>query len=333
MPSQRPVPDTEERRPEECSTVLGEHSESGSLLTTSVIVAVRNDPSGLAATLDGLERQTVRAEELHVVVVDDCSTDHTGDVAEARPNTEVIRLTSRGGSYAARNAGIEQSRGVYVAITDAGCIPAPGWIENATTRLTRSEMTVLAGDIRMPLGRRPSLAAMVDVVHHLDQQRYVEERGAAVTANLITTRAVFDAAGLFDSALPSSGDIEWVTRARAAGATLEYAKDVQVVHPPREHPSQLIRKSVRVARGGSIARAAGNQLSGGGRRPYGDPYTVVPRHRKRGKVRVVENGASPGRVRWLLVGVAQIVLVQLPQAIAALYFDLRSWPGRVPREP
>ena len=232
------------------------------------------------------------------------------------------------GSYAARNAGLARSTGTYIAITDAGCVPSPDWIARGTEPLRDDAMTVVAGRIAMPLGPRPSLAAMVDVVHHLDQRAYVEDQGAAVTANLLTTAEVFRRAGRFDGVLASGGDREWVKRACDSGADLRYSHDAVVVHPPRTLARQLLRKSARVARGGSVARAGGGRQAPASGAAYRSPWTLIPRNRRRGLERVRENGARPGRVRWLAVAAAQLAFVQIPQAVAALYWDLRLWSPR-----
>jgi cellulose synthase/poly-beta-1,6-N-acetylglucosamine synthase-like glycosyltransferase len=213
---------------------------------------------------------------------------------------------------------------VFVAITDAGCIPEPDWIEEGTRSLAADPMTVIAGRVAMPLGKRPSLAAMVDVIHHLDQYTYVESDGSAVTANILTSRTVFDRAGLFDERLRSSGDREWVVRAREHGAKLLYAHEATVVHKPRTRPCQLLRKSARVARGGSVARAQGSRIPGS-RPMYMTISVFKPWNRVRGRQRLAENGARPGALRWLAVGFAQVALVQLPQAAVAAFWDVRLW--------
>lgn len=301
------------------------------LPTTSVVIAVRNDRDGLSATLAALAGQTVGADALEVVVVDDASTDDTAAAARAADAT-VVRLDAPRGAYGARNEGLRLSSGAYVAITDAGCVPAPDWIEQGIRPLLDDPMTVVAGRISMPLGERPSLAAMVDVMHHLDQLSYVEQQGSAVTANILTTRAVFDRAGLFEDRVASAGDREWVTRAREAGAALVYCEAAVVEHEPRRRARQLLRKASRVARGGSVARYAGTRLAPASSRPYLDPVSVFkPWNRQRGRERLAENGAHPGRMRWLAVGLAQIALVQVPQAAMSAYWDLRLRGSRPPR--
>ena len=291
-------------------------------MDTSVIIAARNDPHGLAFTLRALNHQTVARADFEVIVVDDASDDDTPEIAE-RAGATVVRLTESQGAYAARNRGIERSCGRFIAITDAGCVPAPDWIARGTAPLIEDPITIVAGRISMPLGVRPSVAAMVDVVNHLDQKNYVAQEGSAVTANILAGRGVFDRGGLFNAKSRSGGDREWVVRARTAGARLIYCEAAVVEHPPRTRAKEVLRKSARVAKAGSMARAFESGQTPSVRPLYRTASWMKPWKRERGRERLAENGARPGMVRWLVVGAGQIALVQGPQAWVAAYWDLR----------
>jgi glycosyltransferase involved in cell wall biosynthesis len=295
-------------------------------MKASVVIAVRDDPDGLSETLAALERQTIASSLFEIVVVDDGSK-----LAVNASGAQLIRLPVSLGSYAARNRALARARGDVLAITDAGCVPWPDWLERGIARLGDRD-AVLAGRIAMPVHRQSSLAALVDVVMHLDQERYVREEGTAVTANLMTTRAVYQRVGPFDERLRSSGDFDWTRRAAAAGFTLEYAHEVTVTHAPRELPSELIRKSLRVGEGASARRAT--QVSGTRpRRAYLDPWALVPRHRETGRLRLRENGADISAFRWYAVAGAELLYVQIPQACGALRADVRRVARRLRLRP
>ena len=291
----------------------------------SVVIAVRNDAEGLRHTLSALHDQSLDAGRFEVVVVDDASTDDTPAVAATAAGVRLVSQPAPGGSYAARNRGLAEARGRYVAITDADCRPHRDWLEQIVAWLRRDEDAVVAGHIRMPLGPRPSLAAMVDVIHHLDQERYVQE-GCAVTANLSASAATFAAVGGFNDQMQSSGDVEWTRRARRAGHHLVYASDVVVVHLPRSDARTLLRKARRVAEGGRAADRDGVMET---KRPYLSVWVLYPAGRDRGRIRLRENGADPGPIRWLIVAGAQLALVQLAQAGYALAADMRAWRRRI----
>lgn len=86
----------------------------------SVIVPVYNGQSYLADCIDSIENQTYG--NLEVIIVNDGSTDRTGEVCDslktAYDNVYTLNLDDKGVS-AARNAGIEMSRGELVTFVDA----------------------------------------------------------------------------------------------------------------------------------------------------------------------------------------------------------------------
>lgn len=86
----------------------------------SVIVPVYNGQSYLADCIDSIENQTYG--NLEVIIVNDGSTDRTGEVCDslktAYDNVYILNLDDKGVS-AARNAGIEMSKGEFVTFVDA----------------------------------------------------------------------------------------------------------------------------------------------------------------------------------------------------------------------
>jgi glycosyltransferase involved in cell wall biosynthesis len=86
-------------------------------LRVSVIVPTHNRKEKLLTCLDALARQSVLPQEFEVVVVDDGSTDGTGDALADRRfpfHLRAYRQDIGGGPGAARNLGIEQAAGELV---------------------------------------------------------------------------------------------------------------------------------------------------------------------------------------------------------------------------
>ena len=87
----------------------------------SIIVPTHNRAKLIGRAIDSVVRQTFPDWEL--IIVDDGSTDETGQVIESyrgRIGERLVYLTrQQGGSSAARNTGIERARGEFVAFLDA----------------------------------------------------------------------------------------------------------------------------------------------------------------------------------------------------------------------
>lgn len=86
----------------------------------SIILPTRNRAYVLRQTLDGIRAQTLSAWEL--IVIDDGSTDGTRELVAsyADPRFRYFRNESPLGAAKARNLGLAQARGEYIAFQDAG---------------------------------------------------------------------------------------------------------------------------------------------------------------------------------------------------------------------
>lgn len=83
----------------------------------SLIIATYNRGPCIAETLDSVLRQSLAVNE--ILVIDDCSPDHTGDwVRENYPNVRVVRRDTNGGTSASRNAGAKQARNNWLIFLD-----------------------------------------------------------------------------------------------------------------------------------------------------------------------------------------------------------------------
>jgi len=219
--------------------------------SVSVIVPVYNDPGGLRRCLAALAAQTYPHDRFEVLVVDNGSAAAPGFVAEVCPRARLL-VEPLGGSYAARNHGAAQAQGEVLAFTDADCEPLPAWIEQGVRALLAGNGRVAAGG-RIALSCRdpehPTAAELYEKVFGFNQRYYVETSHYAVTANLFTTREVFQRVGPFDAALTTGGDTEWGRRAYAAGTALVYAPDAVVRHPARRTVAELKAKLKRVTVG------------------------------------------------------------------------------------
>ena len=109
----------------------------GSLIhEVSVVIPTHNRKAMLRCTLTSVFEQTL--QPLEVIVVDDGSTDGTLDLlATEFPSIIVITQTNHGVSHA-RNQGIKQAQGQWIALLDSDDIWHPTKLENQHKFLNRN---------------------------------------------------------------------------------------------------------------------------------------------------------------------------------------------------
>ncbi len=227
----------------------------------SVIVPVYNDWHCIPALMDCLARQTLPAEQFEVLLVDNGSDVFLPPEMTAT-NVRILHCHIPG-SYAARNHGIEQARGDWLAFTDADCRPAPDWLQQFLAQrpgqgAKTPQLELLAGQVCMTAsGPSPSVWEMHDLVKGIPQAWYVQ-RGYAATANLFAPADLARQLGGFDTTRYSGGDADFCRRAVAAGAKLRYVDAAVVEHPARTTWPKLAAKYRRI-KGGQITQGSVRQ--------------------------------------------------------------------------
>jgi glycosyltransferase involved in cell wall biosynthesis len=192
--------------------------------TVSVIIPVFNGERTIAAAIDSALAQEFDGE-IEVIVVNDGSTDATATVLDAyRGRVTVLNRENRG-EGAARNAGVRESRGEYLAFLDADDIWLPGKLSKSLAALDRDRGVAMVysnawkiGAGGEPLGvtytpeAQKRAPAMEDLLSGL---------WSILPSTMVMTRAAFDRAvgfaGEFGT-FPKWQDTWFTLRAREAGA-------------------------------------------------------------------------------------------------------------------
>lgn len=222
---------------------------SPAALEASVIVPTFNDWTNLSRCLACLEQQDLDPTRFEVVIGNNNADDMVPDNLQLAANVRVV-WAPEPGSYAARNAAVNASRGDALFFTDADCRPATDWLSTGLHLLsTQTAENRFGGEIRLlPAGQHWEVAEHYDRLFNLRQARYVE-RGYAATANLLVTRSLFERVGPFDDSLYSSGDKQWNRRAGKLGSIIRYAPELVVEHYARNSFEEHAKKRARVAKG------------------------------------------------------------------------------------
>lgn len=212
----------------------------GSRNDVTVVIPVRNDADGLAATLSAL------GSAVATVVVDDASADPGAlkGLCTASAVT-LLRRGVRGGPAAARNEGWRAAATALAAFVDANCEPDPDWFETLLPHFADPQVAAVAPRIVPSAGGgsggrgASTMAAYEAVASPLDlgdREALVRPRSPVPyvpTAALVVRRDALEALGGFDEGLTVGEDVDFIWRLVAAGWTVRYEPRAVVRHPVR----------------------------------------------------------------------------------------------------
>ena len=213
-------------------------------ITYAVIVPHFNDVERLGRCLGALFAGDVTATE--VVVVDNGSTQSLDSLRERFGDVRFATEPQKGAALA-RNRGVRESTAKTIIFLDADCVPAPGWLA-AAKDACNGGADIVGGAIDVFDETPPPRtgAQAFETVFAFNYKEYIEKKKFSVTANLVTTRPVFEAVGGFIDGV--SEDAEWCLRAQSKGFTLALDERMRVAHPTRSDWSALAHKWRRIAR-------------------------------------------------------------------------------------
>ncbi|MET7330696.1 glycosyltransferase family 2 protein [Nonomuraea sp. NPDC005650] len=123
-------------------------------MTITVIIPAHNEESGLPATLHSIKTQSVPPEK--IIVVDDGSTDRTGEVATSYDGVTLLRPPCNLGSKArAQNHALPHCDTDLVLAVDADTVLAPDYIERIKPAFDDPVVGVAAGNVQTRFTRTP----------------------------------------------------------------------------------------------------------------------------------------------------------------------------------
>lgn len=226
------------------------------IIDVSVVVCTYNRAKMLADTLRSLiDLRTDGRIRFEIVVVDNASTDHTGQViaAAARASHVPIRgvVEYERGVAAARNRGLSEALGQWIAFCDDDQVADPDWLRELLVMARKTGARLIGGAIRLQLpepGRRlaTEIRAMMGESVGMDREQRYTRRNSPGTGNMLVHRSVFNQVGAFDQNLQEAGeDTDLFRRVRAAQIETWYTPAAIVRHviPPYRLKEEYLRWS------------------------------------------------------------------------------------------
>jgi mycofactocin system glycosyltransferase len=231
----------------------------------TLVVPVHNDGARVEKAL-----RSVPAG-ITLLVVDDGSTDDSGDVAR-RAGATVLRHDVARGPAAARNTGLRSATTPYVAFLDADVEADPRWLSTLLPHLASPGVAMVAPRIVAMRPEEPALLSRYETaMSPLDrgpEPAVVAPRGRVdyvpTAALLVRRQTLLDVGGL-DESLQLGEDVELSQRLHAAGWEVRYDPAAEVRH---DHRTTWLAWLRRRRAYGSGAPAVAVQ--------HGSPHPPVP---------------------------------------------------------
>lgn len=229
-------------------------------MKVSVVIPAKNAEETIGYLLHSLMYQTVKPHE--IIVIDDGSTDNTGDIARRFRNVKVIVNRESKGANFSRNLGILESTGDIIAFTDSDCEVDAKWIENISKLFKECDVSaisgaVYSGNIDKFLSRfleqsiiSPAPKYNKDVILKGDLNPFV----IVTTANFAIRKSIIEKVGLFDPEYRHYGsdDMDYAYRILRSGFKILCTSKVKVKHYHRVRLSKVIKRYFQYGQGFAI---------------------------------------------------------------------------------
>jgi glycosyltransferase involved in cell wall biosynthesis len=248
----------------------------------SVIIPAYNAEAFIAATLDSVLGQTLKADE--ILLVNDGSTDRTAEIVKQYAPTVTLINQANSGVSAARNKALESATGDYIAFIDADDLWTPTKLEKQIDFLEdHKDVSYLFSDELYFTGNQeviiPSYLSKTQFSKEIKPHSFIIEapiywllmESFVATSSVVCRKKSIDKAGLFDTALAICEDRDMWIR-------LAFEGPVGLI------PEVLVHK--RQDHGGNISDISRKKVFDG-------RLKVIERHRSKAFKKITSEGKDP----------------------------------------
>jgi glycosyltransferase involved in cell wall biosynthesis len=218
----------------------------------SVVIPCYNAERWIEATLRSVKAQNW--PKLEIIVIDDGSTDRSVELIRARFPCVTVLQQENSGVAAARNLGIKNASGDWIAFIDADDIWLPGklhaqWL--ALTRQPNGRMVYAAWHVWPCTTPEPETSLIKDLSQHREDSLQWDgpsgwiypdllEDCCVWTSTVLAHRSLFDEIGVFDEKLRIGEDYDLWLRASQVTQILRISKPLALY---RIHSDSITKKA------------------------------------------------------------------------------------------
>lgn len=230
------------------------------MIIFSVIIPHYNDEVRLYNCLTSLYNQDYESHRMEIIVIDDCSPVNIQSSLTLKfPHVKFLRLAENRGPGAARNIGIANARGRYLAFVDSDALVGPHWLETLEREFKGGEKVVCG-----PVFHRNSFLARVTAVtafgNFLDIVDGYKPNCPSVNCAILA-EAMKDFS--YDENMGFAGeDVLISAQFVSAGISIRYVVDAWVFHDPSLAIRKFNRRAFLYGIGFAASRSRDNSLSG-----------------------------------------------------------------------
>jgi glycosyltransferase involved in cell wall biosynthesis len=209
----------------------------------SVVVPAYNSSATIGECLGALARQSI--SEYEVIVVDDGSTDRTGEIINGFKIADSEGFSLRyiyqpnAGPASARNHGAREAQGDIILFTDADCVPVTTWVQEMAGPFKDPEVSAVKGAYRTSQRSLWARFAQVEFLERFEMLKRAQSTDMVDTYSAAFRRAVFHGAGGFDESFPvaNNEDTDLSYKLSTAGHKMLFNPGAIVYH--LKHPDSL----------------------------------------------------------------------------------------------
>lgn len=229
-------------------------------LLFSIIIPHYNDLDGLKNCLEGIFQLDFPTTEFEVIIVDDCSSVKVDTFLQsAFPMVRFFRQPKNYGPGSARNRGVAEANGKYIAFIDSDAWPGKSWLTRYAEEFAKG-CEIACGPVwheQNFLARLTAITAFGEYLEcHDGYRQHCPSVNFAITAPLMKNV-------LYDPTIQFAGeDIVLSTQLRLAGHKIRYLAGAWVMHQPHLTLTQFHRRAFSYGVGFNVSRSRCPELAG-----------------------------------------------------------------------
>ena len=217
----------------------------------SIIIPTHDSESTIERCLNSITSQSFPREVFEIIVVDDGSTDNTVKIAK-ESGADSVLVTDPCFQGKARNIGVSNAKGEFLAFIDSDCVAKKDWIKTIVNELEK--LDAVTGPIEN--GNHQSNVAWAEYLIEFggwDEHRPRSQVRFLPGCNQAYKKSAFEKTDGFEET-PSSEDVLFGESLRKAGITPQFSPTVRIEHLCRTEKEKVLKNMKLLGKYSSKAR-------------------------------------------------------------------------------